>query len=37
MCTKCCAYEGASPFVRKCRRAERRRSEGEGKCGRAKK
>lgn len=18
MCTKCCAYEGASPFVRKC-------------------
>lgn len=21
MCTKCCAYEGASPFVRKCIRA----------------
>lgn len=28
MCTKCCAYEGASPFVRKCGSAAGARREG---------
>ena len=28
MCTKCCAYEGASPFVRKCGSVAGARREG---------
>ena len=32
MCTKCCAYEGASPFVRKCGSAEGARRGGGKPC-----
>lgn len=31
MCTKCCAYEGASPFVRKCGSAAGARRGGRAK------
>lgn len=32
MCTKCCAYEGASPFVRKCESAAGARRGGGKPC-----